>query len=248
MAGFKTHVTTSTVLGIGYGAAAHLAYGMPLDKSLLAAGLCGVSGMLPDLDSDSGKPVREMFAFGAAVIPMLMIDRFRHLGMSHESMVLAGGVIYLVIRFGISKLFKLYTVHRGMWHSVPAAGVAGLLAFLICSCESLDERLFKTGAVVLGFLSHLVLDEIYSFTWDGLLPRRKKSAGTAFKFWNRSSMWSNVSTYGKLVVLAALAFGDPILMDRVDKLEHAEKKESETLRVARDWLEDVFSSGNNLKR
>jgi len=29
MAGFKTHIATSTVLGIGYGAAAHFRYGVP---------------------------------------------------------------------------------------------------------------------------------------------------------------------------------------------------------------------------
>ena len=66
MAGFKTHITTSTVLGIGYGAGAHLLYGLPLDTCMLAGGLCSVSGMLPDLDSDSGVPIRESMAFAAA--------------------------------------------------------------------------------------------------------------------------------------------------------------------------------------
>jgi len=211
MAGFTTHITTSTILGVGYGAAAHLGLGVPLDKCLLAAGLCSVAGMLPDLDSDSGVPVRETFAFAAAIVPMLMVDRFQHMGMSHESMVLAGGLIYIAIRFGIAEIFKRYTVHRGMWHSIPAAATVGLLAFLICSCENTHERMFKAGAVVLGFISHLVLDELYSITWTGWRFRFKKSFGTALKFWS-DSPWANISTYGKLILIAALAFTDPILM------------------------------------
>ena len=43
MAGFKTHITTSTVLGIGYGAGAHVLYNVPLPTCALAAGLCSVS-------------------------------------------------------------------------------------------------------------------------------------------------------------------------------------------------------------
>src|SRR5436309_13268257 len=31
MAGFKTHIATSTTLGIGYGAMAHFNYGLPVD-------------------------------------------------------------------------------------------------------------------------------------------------------------------------------------------------------------------------
>ena len=54
MAGFKTHITTSSVLGVAYGATARCLYDVPLPTCLLAGGLCGVSGMLPDLDSGPG--------------------------------------------------------------------------------------------------------------------------------------------------------------------------------------------------
>jgi membrane-bound metal-dependent hydrolase YbcI (DUF457 family) len=211
MAGFKTHITTSTILGIGYGAAGHLAYGVPLETATLAAGLCSLSGMLPDLDSDSGVPLRESMAFAAAVVPMLMLDRFQQLKLPVESIVLAGGLIYLIIRFGLAALLKRYTVHRGMWHSVPAAVIAGLLAFLICSCQSFELRLFKTSAVVIGYVSHLLLDELYSIEWYRGRLRRKRSFGTALKLWS-NSWWANISTYGKLVLLLVLVTGDPVMM------------------------------------
>jgi len=203
MAGFRTHITTSTVLGIGYGATGYLVYNVPPETSLLATGLCSVSGMLPDLDSDTGIPLRESMAFAAAVIPMLLVDRFQQMGLSSEMIVLAGGLIYIGVRFGLAELIKRYTVHRGMWHSLPAAAIAALLAFMLCSCEHMDLRLYKTGGVLLGFMSHLLLDELYSIEWKGARLRLKKSFGTAVKLWSKNT-WANISTYGKLIVMIGL--------------------------------------------
>src|SRR3954468_15162423 len=112
MAGFHTHITVSTLTGIGYGVWGFHC-GAPIETSVLAGALCSVSGMLPDLDSDSGRPVQEISAFAAAVVPMLMLERFSTLGWSHEMMALAGAGIYASIRFGAAEIFKRYTVHRG---------------------------------------------------------------------------------------------------------------------------------------
>src|SRR5262245_24798488 len=190
MAGFRTHITTSTVLGVAYGGVAWAQYDVPLPACLLAGGLCAVSGMLPDLDSDSGVPLRESIAFAASVVPMLLVHRFQHMGLSTETIVLIGAGVYLLIRFGLSKLLKLYTVHRGMFHSLPAALIAAELAFLLCTSNDMRIRLFKAGGVLLGFMSHLVLDEIWSISWKHGIPKFKKSFGTAMKFWGQST-WSN---------------------------------------------------------
>jgi len=214
MADFKTHIGTSTLVGIGYGAAGYLA-GVPTSTCLVAGGLCSVSGMLPDLDSDSGVPVREMMAFMAAVVPALMLPRFMLMGWGPEQIALAAAGIYLGIRFGVAELFKRYTVHRGMWHSLPAAATVGLLAFLIVSGDSAEIRLFKTGSVVLGFITHLVLDEFWSVNVRRGRLKIKKSLGTAIKLWTRRSVWANVSAYGKLIVLIAAVIGDPYLMQQL---------------------------------
>ena len=76
MAGFRMHVSTSTLLGCGYAAAGHAFYGMDLDTSIVAGAMCGFSGMLPDLDSDYGVPLRETMAFTAAIAPMLLVGHF----------------------------------------------------------------------------------------------------------------------------------------------------------------------------
>jgi hypothetical protein len=212
MAGFQTHITVSTVTGIAYGAWGYHC-GAPLETCVLAGGLCSVSGMLPDLDSDSGRPVQEMSAFAAAVIPMLMIERFQTFGWPRETMALAGAAIYLAVRFGAAELFKRYTVHRGMWHSIPACLACGLLAFLIVGGEDLAIRVFKAGAVSLGFFSHLLLDELWSLRLRSGRLNVKRSFGTALKFFGNNS-WANISVYAKLAVLALLAVGDPMLMNR----------------------------------
>jgi hypothetical protein len=212
MAGFQTHITVSTVTGIAYGAAGYH-FGAPLETCLLTGGLCSVSGMLPDLDSDSGRPVQEMSAFAAAVIPMLMLERFQNFGWSREMMVLAGAAIYAAVRFGAAEIFKRYTVHRGMWHSIPACLACGLLTFLIVAGEDLVPRLLKAGAVSAGFLSHLIIDELWSLRLRSGRLNLKRSFGTALKFFGNDT-WANVSMYGKLAVLTVLAVGDPMLMNR----------------------------------
>lgn len=212
MAGFQTHISVSTVTGIAYGLWGWQS-GAPVETCVLAGGLCSVSGMLPDLDSDSGRPVQEMSSFAAAVVPMLMIERFENFGWSREMMVVAGAAIYAAIRFGVAELFKRYTVHRGMWHSIPACIACGLLAFLIVGGQDLAIRGFKAGAVSLGFFSHLLIDELWSLSLRSGRLNIKRSFGTALKFFG-NERWPNLAVYGKLVVLGFMAVGDPMLMNR----------------------------------
>lgn len=212
MADFKTHVGFSTALGFGY-AATGIAWGLPIDAALVGGGLCGVSGMLPDIDSDSGIPLRETMSLAAAVVPMLLVDRMQQVGLSYHSMVLAAGAIYLFIRFGVSTMLAKYTVHRGMFHSIPAALVFAGIAFLICGCSDLYLRYFNAGGVFLGVMSHLVLDEIYSLEWSRGRLRQRRSSGTALKLWGRN-VWGNLSVYAKLVLVTALILAEPSVMER----------------------------------
>jgi hypothetical protein len=210
MAGFQTHISVSTMTGIGYGVWGFHC-GAPLETCVLSGTLCSVSGMLPDLDSDSGRPVQEMSSFAAAVIPLLMLERFKEFGWSHETTALAGAGMYAAVRFGAAEIFKRYTVHRGMWHSLPACFACGLLAFIIVSGPDLAIRLFKAGAVSLGFLSHLIIDEIWSLQLRSGRLNIKKSFGTALKFFGKDRL-ANATLFGLLALLAFVAVGDPMLM------------------------------------
>jgi hypothetical protein len=207
MAGFKTHLTVSTLTGVGYGTVAYLGFHLPPATCLLAGGLCSVSGMLPDVDSDSGRPLRESLAFGSAVVPIMMIERFRQFGMSPEMIVLAGAAVYLFVRFVFGEMLRRYTVHRGMFHSLPAALIFGELAFLLASGDT-NMRIYKAGAVVLGYVSHLMLDEFYSIEWHRGRIRFKKSFGTAMKLFGHK-WWSNGSVYLKLAFFTFLVLNEP---------------------------------------
>ncbi len=213
VADFKSHITGSTLVGVGYGYWGVATQSMPLESGIVAGGLCAVSGMLPDLDSDSGIPLRETSMFAAAIAPMLMIDRFRELGLSHESMALAAMLVYVAIRFVGVEFFKRYTVHRGMWHSIPAAFSAGLLAYLVMPCSEESVRVYKSMAVLIGFLVHLTMDEIWSVD-VGRGFRLKKSFGTALKFFGGNTL-ANVSVYAKLILLLYLAWADHDFSDRI---------------------------------
>ncbi len=186
MAGFRMHITVSTALGVGYGAASVQPLGFSTEAALLAAGLTAVGGMLPDLDSDSGVPVREMFGLVAIVLPLTLIPRLIHLQLSQEAILAFLLFGYVMIRYPVAYLFKHVTVHRGMFHSIPAMLIAGLVVYLGYQSPDVRLRRLLAGGVMAGFLSHLVLDEIYSVDFRGMKVRLKSSAGTAIKFMSPS--------------------------------------------------------------
>ena len=234
MADFKTHITTSSVLGVAYGIGGYIGFDLSLPQCLVGGTLCSVAGMLPDLDSKSGIPQREMLSFMSVLVPMLMIRRLESFGLDREMLAFSAGLIYVVVRFGVGWLFKRFTKHRGMWHSIPAAMIAGLVTFLICLSPELHVRFFKAWAVVIGFVSHLILDEIYAVDWNGNQIRVKRSFVTAME-WLSGNYYANISTYGKLALLIFLAMNDASLM------EYLGREPLEITNTANDWLKDQLN-------
>src|SRR5262249_23133994 len=108
---------------------------------------------------------------------------------------------------GLSDVFKRWTVHRGMFHSIPALFIAGLVCYLGYPSNQPRLRLFLAGGVMLGFLSHLVLDEICSVDFMGLRLHLNKYAGSALKL--PSPSWpATVAAYLLLALLGYLAWID----------------------------------------
>ena len=148
-------------------------------------------------------------------------------------MALIGIGVYLFIRFGLTNMIRKYTVHRGMFHSIPAGLIFAGVAFLVCGGSmDLHIRYFKAGAVFAGFMSHLILDEIYSVEWKGGMWRLKKSSGTAVKLWGDDS-WSNFTTYAKLLLVGGIIMGEPSVM-QADRI--AEPRTRPTLPGAAEQL------------
>ena len=214
MGNFQQHITCSTATGI---AVAGVAYHFGFDPSacLVAAGLCSFAGMLPDIDSNTSKSFQECVYLTAGVASILAAARFRHHGFDHDTAMLGGAMFFLLIRFGLGTLLKKYTSHRGMIHSVPVAVLFGQLVFFVVPGE-FEERLLKAAALTIGFLSHLILDEVYSIDSSGSSIRLKKSFGTALKWTNPKQKGLVTAMYATIFLLGCMMFSHPELTDRVN--------------------------------
>lgn len=207
MASYKGHLAFSASLGFVYGGMARSQLDFDPATAMVGAALTTVGGLLPDLDSDSGVPVRELFSLAAVFVPLLMWRRLMNANFSDEELFVFLGGVYMVIRYGLSRIFKHLSVHRGMYHSVPAMLIAGLVVYLSYEHPSLRTRLFLAAAVMIGFLSHLVLDEMCSVDFHGLTIKLNKYAGSAVKFFS-PSVFGTATTYLILASLAYLAVVD----------------------------------------
>ncbi|MBI1832323.1 MAG: metal-dependent hydrolase [Planctomycetes bacterium] len=211
MANFQGHISTSSALGVAVGAAGYWHFQYDWGTAALGAGLTAIGGMLPDLDSDSGVPVRELFGLAGVFAPLLLVHRLQGYQLTPEQLLVVMGAAYLLVRYGFAELFKRITVHRGMYHSVPAMLIAGLAVFLMHKPDhvvggvELQKRLFLAAGVMIGFLSHLVLDEICAVDLMGGVPTLNQFAGSALKM--KSDSWIATGlTYAILCGLGYLAW------------------------------------------
>lgn len=208
MANYREHITVSSMLGLGYGLAGVVGLGFNPVQGLLSACLTGLSGMLPDLDSDNGRPVREMFGLLGAVAPLLLVNRvvaWLGLPADPETIMLVIVLLYVVIKYGGAEFVSRISVHRGMFHSLPALLIAAEAVYLAYPSPRLVVKLYMAGGVALGFLSHLLLDELYSVHMKGAKLSLKKSSGTAVK-WSGDSLLPNVVSYTLMATLTYAVF------------------------------------------
>jgi len=207
MASYRGHLFTSTALGIAYTGASILYLNVDWPIAAVGGLLTAAGGLLPDLDSDSGVPVREMTHITAALAPILLLRRLAGYGLSQEQTFLACAGIYCFIRFILFRMFRKITVHRGMYHSIPAMLIAGLVIFLAFDHPDTEVRAFLAVGVMIGFLSHLVLDELCSVDINGVVPKLNHFAGTAVKFYSPSKS-ATLFTYAILFTLGYIAWGE----------------------------------------
>ncbi|VTR97870.1 metal-dependent hydrolase [Tuwongella immobilis] len=200
MAGYRGHLSLSTPCGVAVGVLGVTYFGVQPTVGILGGVMCTLSGMLPDLDSDSGVPMRETFCLLGAMVPMLLLRRLTQSSLSEDQLLLVMIGLYAGVRFGLQSIFKHFTVHRGMFHSIPAMLIAGGVAFESYGSEHYSDRLYLACAVMIGFFSHLLLDEIYSVKVSFGGVKFNQFAGTAIKFFS-PSLRANLACYGLLIVV-----------------------------------------------
>jgi membrane-bound metal-dependent hydrolase YbcI (DUF457 family) len=181
MANFTTHIAVGTVVSGALATLTLAADVIPRD-SLVAVTLAGVLGsVLPDIDLKDSRPSRAMFAglgiFFSFAVLFSCAGRFSIL----ELWILWLGTL-VGVRYGLHAIFHRMAVHRGIWHSLLALVFVSLftaLAFKYILGEADGTAWLAASFMGVGFLTHLILDELYSV--DVMDTRLKASFGTALK-------------------------------------------------------------------
>ena len=181
MANFRTHISVAATGGALLAFSGWQAQWWPPSQALLMFALTAFGGILPDIDADRSRSIRLIFnllSVPALVLGVVVLQAW----LSPGILLMVCGGLYLAVRFLGSALFARLTVHRGIWHSLLAGVSCGMLAAAI-SFQLLAQSAWLAWshgmAVTIGFVIHLLLDEIYSVDLEG--ARLKRSFGTALK-------------------------------------------------------------------
>jgi hypothetical protein len=199
---YRQHITFASVLGVAYAWAAYLLAGVHWLYGSVAALLAMLGGLLPDLDSPSGVELKGFTGILGVLTALAVWQRLENLErpLAFELHLWAVIAAFVMVRHGIRRIMTRISVHRGISHSVPMCAVWGALAYLCYPTDHHVVKVMMALAVVIGFSSHLLLDEICSVDLRG--ARVNRAFGTAIKFWAPSA----VSTIAIYILLSYLSW------------------------------------------
>jgi hypothetical protein len=206
MAGFATHMSAGVAAGAAVAAAAVSSGALSATQGGAVLVVGAVSGLLPDLDSDTGKPLGFLFQVVSVLIPLVVWGQFApHFGRSPEIVVCYFVASYLVIRYGLCALIKRITVHRGIFHSIPFVLLVAGIACLALEPAGKPVAAFGGVSALAGGMSHLVLDELSAVKMKfGFWPVLKRSSGSAMKLGSESGVATVAVYFALLVIYAAI--------------------------------------------
>jgi LexA-binding, inner membrane-associated putative hydrolase len=188
MANFTTHIAVGTVVS-GALATLTLAADVIAPENLIAVTMAGVLGsVLPDIDLKDSRPAQAMFGGLAVFLSFVVLFTVAYKFSIAEMWLIWLGTL-LGVRYGGQALFHRFSYHRGIWHSILAAVFFWLLTVVIFK-YALNRHegvaWLAGGFMFMGYMTHLVLDEIYSV--DVFDARVKASFGTAVKLFDRKNL------------------------------------------------------------
>jgi len=202
MANFPTHIAVGTMVS-GALATVTVAADMVAPENIVAVTLAGVLGsVLPDIDLKDSRPARAMFAGLGVFFSFAVLFSLERKYSIAEMLILWLGTL-LFVRFIAKEVFFRFSYHRGVWHSLLAlVFCAFVTAWVYGKLLGRDEGVawLAAGFLSVGFLTHLILDEIYSV--DVMDTRIKASFGTALKLFD----YNHLGHSGAMAVATVLMF------------------------------------------
>jgi hypothetical protein len=201
MANFPTHIAVGTMVS-GTLATLTLAADVIAPENLIGVTMAGVLGsVLPDIDLKDSHPSRALFSALAVFLSFCMLFAVAYQFSIAETWILWLGTFALV-RYGGEAAFHRFSYHRGIWHSILAGVFFSFLATNIFkSVLGRPDGIawLAGGFLFVGYLTHLVLDEIYSV--DVLDTRIKSSFGSALKLFDGKNLGDSAIVALATVVL-----------------------------------------------
>ncbi len=196
MAGFKAHLTSGIITGAGIGAAGFFANFLKPTEAIAIAVTGTIGGLLPDLDSDTGKPLALLFQMISILIPVFVYPHFLTFSDGSVPFLICYFTLsYVFINYVICAVIKRITKHRGVMHSIPFAILCGEMAYLFLTGSGKSFACIAGVSIFAGCMVHLVLDELHSITFKfGIIPVVNKAGGSALKFFS-SNMISIIFIY-----------------------------------------------------
>ncbi|MGI9477052.1 MAG: metal-dependent hydrolase [Hyphomicrobiaceae bacterium] len=205
MANFATHIGVGTIVS-GALATITLAADVIAPENLVAVTLAGVLGsVLPDIDLKDSRASRAMFSGLAVFFSFCVL--FMNAGQySIAELWLLWLGSFLLVRYAAEALFHRFSYHRGIWHSI----VAGLFWWFLTAVvfyyvlgRHEGVAWLAGGFMFIGYLTHLLLDEIYSVNLLG--QRLKRSFGSAMKLFDDRKPGESATIATLAVILFLLA-------------------------------------------
>jgi len=177
MADFKTHLSAGSLTGFLFAVTVYMTdWVHNLYMAVIVYFATVIGSFLPDMDSDSGHPVKIIFEFYAYLSAALTIYYIHDNDLSFYFQIFLPLASFFFVRIVLMNVFVKNTVHRGIFHSVPALLIIFLLVLLVAWSTDLPimEKFSLALGVCLGYFSHLLLDEIYSVKLVNPGSSRKK--------------------------------------------------------------------------
>ncbi|MCB9480796.1 MAG: metal-dependent hydrolase [Desulfobacteraceae bacterium] len=205
MPDFKAHSEAGVLAG--YAAGALSLYF--LDKPVYFSGIIFVSSyagsIFPDIDSDNSRTISIIFNLLSVLGAFAAISFF--IDSTWKYAFLIPPAVYFFIKFGLSGIFKYYSRHRGIYHSIPMGIFISLVIFKFSTIKLDEISGFVTGlSFLFGYLVHLVLDEINSlYDIKSAKFNLKKSFGTALSI-KGVDIYTTVFVYLGILILVFLNY------------------------------------------